>query len=129
NVSWLYSSSQFDEHPPDPGKGPMGNVTTGMQWTVNQVNAIVKGRLWPRVAIFITWDDWGDGTTTSTRPTSRLGSWRLHSHPTREHSSVMARESAAWCSAPSRDPDISLRSYTRTSVLSVSANPFSDCPR
>jgi len=59
NVSWLYTSSQFDEHPPDPGKGPMGNVTTGMQWTVDQVNAIVKGGLWPRVAIFITWDDWG----------------------------------------------------------------------
>jgi phospholipase C len=59
NVSWLYTSSQFDEHPPDPGKGPMGNVTTGMQWTVNQVNAIVKGGLWSRVAIFITWDDWG----------------------------------------------------------------------
>jgi phospholipase C len=59
NVSWLYTSSQFDEHPPDPGKGPMGNVTTGMRWTVNQVNAIVKGGLWSRVAIFITWDDWG----------------------------------------------------------------------
>src|SRR5258708_15065173 len=30
-----------------------------MQWTVNQVNAIVKGGLWPSTAIFITWDDWG----------------------------------------------------------------------
>ncbi len=36
----------------------MGNVTTGMQWTVDQVNAIVKGGLWGRIAIFITWDDW-----------------------------------------------------------------------
>jgi phospholipase C len=26
---------------------------------VAQVNAIVKGGLWPNVAIFITWDDWG----------------------------------------------------------------------
>ena len=59
NVSWVYATSQFDEHPPDPGKGPMGNVTTGMQWTVDQVNAIVKGGLWGRTAIFITWDDWG----------------------------------------------------------------------
>jgi len=59
NVSWVYATSQFDEHPPDPGKGPMGNVTTGMQWTVDQVNAIVKGGLWGRIAIFITWDDWG----------------------------------------------------------------------
>ena len=30
-----------------------------MQWTVDQVNAIVKGGLWPKTAIFITWDDWG----------------------------------------------------------------------
>jgi phospholipase C len=30
-----------------------------MQWTVNQVNAVVKGGLWPSCAIFITWDDWG----------------------------------------------------------------------
>jgi len=52
NVSWVYATSQFDEHPPDPGKGPMGNVTTGMQWTVDQVNAIVKGGLWGRIAIF-----------------------------------------------------------------------------
>ena len=30
-----------------------------MNWTVKQVNAVVKGGLWPRTAIFITWDDWG----------------------------------------------------------------------
>ncbi len=59
NVSWVYAPSQYDEHPPDPGKGPMGNVTLGMQWTVDQVNAIAKGGLWSSSAIFITWDDWG----------------------------------------------------------------------
>ena len=59
SVSWVFAPSRFDEHPPDPGKGPMGNVTVGMQWTVDQINAIVKGGLWPRTAIFITWDDWG----------------------------------------------------------------------
>jgi len=59
NVSWVLAPSQFDEHPPDPGRGSMGNVTTGMQWTVDQVNAIVKGALWARTAIFITWDCWG----------------------------------------------------------------------
>ena len=46
NVSWVLAPGQFDEHPPDPGRGSMGNVTTGMQWTVDQVNAIVKGALW-----------------------------------------------------------------------------------
>jgi phospholipase C len=30
-----------------------------MQWTVDQVNAVVQGGLWPKTAIFITWDDWG----------------------------------------------------------------------
>ena len=30
-----------------------------MQWTVNQVNSVVKGGLWPKTVIFITWDDWG----------------------------------------------------------------------
>ena len=59
NVSWVYAGSQYDEHPPDPGRGPMGNVTAGMQWTVDQVNSIAKGGLWNSGAIFITWDDWG----------------------------------------------------------------------
>src|SRR2546426_11145546 len=43
NVSWVYTSSQFDEHPPHASSsGTAGNVTVGMQWTVDQVNAIVK---------------------------------------------------------------------------------------
>jgi phospholipase C len=52
NVSWVYADHPESEH-------PLGNVTHGMQWTVNQVNAIVQGGLWPSTAIFITWDDWG----------------------------------------------------------------------
>ena len=51
-VSWVYAPSGLSEHPKD-------NVTQGMQWTVDQVNAIVQGGLWPQTAIFITWDDWG----------------------------------------------------------------------
>jgi phospholipase C len=75
NVSWVYATSQFDEHPPDPGKGPMGNVTTGMQWTVDQVNAIVKGGLWQKTAIFITWDDWGGWYDHVNPPSVEM--WRL----------------------------------------------------
>src|SRR5438309_10336750 len=30
-----------------------------MQWTVQQVDAVVRGGLWSKTAIFITWDDWG----------------------------------------------------------------------
>ena len=51
-VSWLFPKSDVSEHPP-------GNVTRGMQWTVDQVNAIVAGGLWESTAIFITWDDYG----------------------------------------------------------------------
>jgi phospholipase C len=62
-VSWVYGPHAFSEHPPDPqdrgANPPVGNVTNGMQWTVEQVNAIVQGGLWPQTAIFITWDDWG----------------------------------------------------------------------
>jgi phospholipase C len=62
NVSWLYAPHDASEHPPDPndaGNPLVGNVTHGMQWTVDQVNAVVAGGLWNRTAIFITWDDWG----------------------------------------------------------------------
>jgi phospholipase C len=61
-VAWVYAPHDASEHPPDPPdrSNPLiGNVTHGMQWTVNQVNAVVQGGLWPQTAIFITWDDWG----------------------------------------------------------------------
>ncbi len=60
-VSWVYAPHDASEHPPDPSDvDPLvGNVTHGMEWTVRQVNAIVQGGLWPKTAIFITWDDWG----------------------------------------------------------------------
>ena len=62
-VSWVYGPHALSEHPPDPqdrgANPPVGNVTNGMQWTIDQVDAIVKGGLWPQTAIFITWDDWG----------------------------------------------------------------------
>jgi len=61
-VSWVYAPHDASEHPPDPkdaGLPLVGNVTHGMQWTVDQVNAIVAGGLWPKTVIFITWDDWG----------------------------------------------------------------------
>ncbi len=60
-VSWVFARttvngadapSEFDEHPPS-------SVAQGEAWTVAQVNAIIQGGLWPKTAIFITWDDWG----------------------------------------------------------------------
>jgi phospholipase C len=52
SVSWVYPPHLQSEHPKD-------SVAYGMQWTVDQVNAIVKGGLWNKTVIFISWDDWG----------------------------------------------------------------------
>src|SRR5262249_24095617 len=47
-VSWVYAPHDASEHPPDPADAAnplVGNVTHGMQWTVDQVNAVVQGGL------------------------------------------------------------------------------------
>ena len=72
DVSWVWAPAQFDEHPPF-GKGG-GNVTVGMQWTADQIAALVKGGLWPSSAIFITWDDWGGWYDHVTPP--NLETWK-----------------------------------------------------
>jgi phospholipase C len=59
DVSWVWAPSRFDEHPPNARGSGEGNVTVGMQWTVDQVDALVKGGLWADSVVFITWDDWG----------------------------------------------------------------------
>ncbi|MBV8928798.1 MAG: hypothetical protein JO152_06720 [Mycobacteriaceae bacterium] len=53
-VSWVYGDGK-----PDLSEHPTQNVTDGMTWTVQQIAAIADGGLWDRVAVFITWDDWG----------------------------------------------------------------------
>jgi phospholipase C len=61
-VSWVYADHPLSEHPPDTGQekaSGVGDVTKGMQWTVEQIQAVVAGGLWPSAAIFVTWDDWG----------------------------------------------------------------------
>ncbi len=62
SVSWVYADHGLSEHPADTPAdlaAGVGNVTKGMQWTLEQLKAIVKGGLWPKVTVFITWDDWG----------------------------------------------------------------------
>ena len=53
-VSWVYGDGR-----PSLTEHPRQDVTEGMQWTVDQINAIVAGDLWEHSAIFVTWDDWG----------------------------------------------------------------------
>ncbi len=57
-VSWVYAPEV--KHNPRPlSEHPTGNVTEGMLWTTQQVDAVVQGGLWSQTVIFITWDDWG----------------------------------------------------------------------
>jgi phospholipase C len=53
-VSWLYAEGK-----PSLSEHPTQNVTDGMKWTADQIQAIVDGGLWERTVIFVTWDDWG----------------------------------------------------------------------
>ena len=62
SVSWLYADAALSEHPADTAaekSAGAGNVTKGMQWTVDQVNAVMSSALRAQTAIFVTWDDWG----------------------------------------------------------------------
>ncbi len=61
-VSWLYADDGLSEHPADTATqraAGAGDVSKGSLWTVSQVQAAVSAGLWPRVAVFITWDCWG----------------------------------------------------------------------
>lgn len=51
-VSWLVTSVANSEHPPY-------SSCVGENWTVQQINAIMKGPDWNSTAIFLTWDDFG----------------------------------------------------------------------
>jgi phospholipase C len=76
-VSWVFTDDR-SEH-------PLQNITEGMQWTVDQIQAIVDGGLWSRTAIFVTWDDWGG--------------WFDHVEPPKaEHWNIWkARRFIDWC--------------------------------
>jgi phospholipase C len=70
-VSWVYADHAHSEHPPDTTadrQAGVGNVTAGEAWTATQIDAIVRGGLWDKTAIFITWDDWGGWTDHITPP-------------------------------------------------------------
>ncbi|HJT57435.1 MAG TPA: alkaline phosphatase family protein, partial [Ktedonobacteraceae bacterium] len=52
-VSWLVQPHVYSEHPKQ-------SVCTGENWTVQQINAIMKNQsMWNSTAIFLTWDDFG----------------------------------------------------------------------
>ena len=61
------AEQQQDDPPEQPGRsawalldwGRVEPVKAGDHWTATQIDAIVKGGLWPTTVVFITWDDWG----------------------------------------------------------------------
>jgi phospholipase C len=62
NVSWVYapgSPVELSEHPPSGANAGQQTVKLGAQWTAARVSNLGKSPLWAKMAIFITWDDWG----------------------------------------------------------------------
>jgi phospholipase C len=54
NVSWVYGDGT-----PNLSEHPVQIVTDGMRWTLQAIEAIAAGGLWPKTMVFVTWDDWG----------------------------------------------------------------------
>jgi phospholipase C len=59
SVSWLFAPTGLDEHPPFGKNAGKPTVKPGMLWTVARIDQIAKSPLWSKMAIFVTWDDWG----------------------------------------------------------------------
>jgi phospholipase C len=53
-VSWVIPSESYNEHP-----GGGKSVCAGENWTVHQINTIMKSEFWPTTAIVVVWDDFG----------------------------------------------------------------------
>lgn len=53
-VAWITPPNNVSEHPPN-------SVTNGMNWTAQQINAVMNSPCgyWQNAAIILTWDDWG----------------------------------------------------------------------
>lgn len=52
DVSWLVTNAQQSEHPPF-------SMCVGENWTVDQINAVMRGKDWKSTLIVLTWDDFG----------------------------------------------------------------------
>ncbi len=51
-VSWLVTSEENSDHPPY-------SICLGENWTVRQINTVMRSRLWSSTLIVLTWDDFG----------------------------------------------------------------------
>jgi phospholipase C len=53
-VSWVNPNASYNEHP-----GGGVSVCAGENWTVQQVNAVMRSSYWKNTAIVVVWDDFG----------------------------------------------------------------------
>lgn len=53
-VSWIIPPESYNEHP-----GVDKSTCAGENWTVQQINTIMKSEYWPTTAIVVVWDDFG----------------------------------------------------------------------
>ncbi|HZT97019.1 MAG TPA: alkaline phosphatase family protein [Chloroflexota bacterium] len=51
-LSWLVAGLKTSEHPPE-------SECQGENWTVDQINALMKSPLWKTSVVVLTWDDYG----------------------------------------------------------------------
>jgi phospholipase C len=51
-VSWIIPSGAISDHPP-------ANVTLGMWWVTDVVNAVMQSKYWQNTALIVTWDEYG----------------------------------------------------------------------
>jgi phospholipase C len=51
-VSWLVTDAPQSDHPPY-------SICVGEDWTVGEINAVMKSRYWKSTLIVLTWDDFG----------------------------------------------------------------------
>lgn len=62
SVCWVYapgSPVELSEHPPSGKNAGQQTVKLGSKWTADRVRNLGKSKLWPKMVIFVTWDDWG----------------------------------------------------------------------
>jgi phospholipase C len=51
-VSWIVTPAWASEH-------PSASVCQGENWTIQMLNALMRGPAWSSTAVFLTWDDFG----------------------------------------------------------------------
>ena len=51
-ITWLTTDLATSDHPP-------ASICTGENWTVHQINTVMKSKFWKSTAIVLTWDDFG----------------------------------------------------------------------